>query len=135
MSTTAPRQVVDEAMRLLLAHDMPGFADLWAEDGVLEFPFAAAGSPRRLEGRAAVHDYLRGYNDLVAPRAVTALTLHETTDPTTVVVEFEVEGVAVPTGADYRMAYIAVITVVDGAITHYRDYWSPKAAEDMGFAA
>ncbi|MDU0288621.1 hypothetical protein [Saccharothrix longispora] len=39
MSPT-PRQVVDEAIRLLPAHDMPGFADLWADHW----------SPRAAEG-------------------------------------------------------------------------------------
>ncbi|MEU1607628.1 hypothetical protein [Micromonospora matsumotoense] len=36
------------AMRLLLARDMPGFIALFADDGVMEFPFAPAGQPNRI---------------------------------------------------------------------------------------
>ncbi|MHA6617871.1 hypothetical protein [Pseudonocardia sp. DLS-67] len=45
---TAP-DVVDRALELLLAHDMAGFAGLWAADGTMEFPFAPDGYPRRLD--------------------------------------------------------------------------------------
>ncbi|MFD7660872.1 nuclear transport factor 2 family protein [Actinosynnema sp. NPDC059797] len=126
------REIVDEALRLVLAHDMGGFADLWAEDGVMEFPFAAA-EPRRLVGREAVRDYLRDYTDHLAPEAVTELTVHRTADPEVVVAEFEVEGRLVATGEPYRVPYVAVITARDGRITRYRDYWSPAALPQTGF--
>ena len=49
-----PQELVSHALELLLAQDMAAFAGLWAEDGVLEFPFAAPGYPAMVEGRAAV---------------------------------------------------------------------------------
>jgi ketosteroid isomerase-like protein len=110
---------------------MAGFAQLWAEDGVLEFPFASPGNPRRLEGRAAIAEYLRGYPDLLDIREITEKTVHETADPEVTVAEFEVAGVAVATGKPYRLGYIAVLTVRDGEIRHYRDYWSPLAAAEV----
>ena len=128
-------EVVDRAMDLLLAHDMAGFAGLWAVDGTMEFPFAPAGYPQRLEGRAAVAEYLRDYTDHVDLRAITSRTVHQTVDPDVVVVEFEVDGTAVRTGRSYRMRYISVITARDGEIAGYRDYWSPvAAAEALGGA-
>lgn len=127
--------LVDRALERLLAHDMAGFADLWAEDGVLEFPFASPGYPRRLEGRAAIAEYLRGYPDLLDIREIIAKTRHETTDPEVSVVEFEVAGVVVASGKPYQLGYVAVLTVRDGQIRHYRDYWSPlAAAEALGGA-
>ena len=54
-----PRELVSHAMELLLAQDMAAFAGLWAEDGVLEFPFAAPGYPTLIQGRAAVTEYMR----------------------------------------------------------------------------
>ena len=132
---TTPTDIVDRAMDLLLAHDMAGFAGLWAVDGTIEFPFASAGYPQRVEGRAAVTEYLRGYTDHVDLRAITSRTVHRTADPEVVVVEFEVDGVAVRTGRPYRMKYISVITVRGGEIAGYRDYWSPvAAAEALGGA-
>jgi len=127
------RDLVDEALKLLLDKDMAGFAALWAVDGVLEFPFAPAGYPRQLAGRQAVREYLRDYPDQVDLRAITQRTVHQTEDPEVVVVEFEVDGIAVRTGRPYQLGYIAVITARHGEIVRYRDYWSPlAAAEAMG---
>jgi ketosteroid isomerase-like protein len=106
---------------------MAGFAALWAVDGTMEFPFAPEGYPQRLEGRAAVAEYLRDYTDHVDLRAITSRTVHQTVDPEVVVVEFEVDGVAVRTGRPYRMRYVSVITVRGGEIVRYRDYWNPLA--------
>ncbi|RSD13671.1 nuclear transport factor 2 family protein [Amycolatopsis eburnea] len=125
------RDFVEHALDLLLKHDMAGFAGLWAEDGVLEFPFAAPGYPARVEGRDAIREYLRDYPNLLDIREVTAKTVHETTDPAVVVAEFTVAGVVVATQKPYELSYIAVITVEDGEIRRYRDYWSPQAAADL----
>ncbi|MEU0796799.1 nuclear transport factor 2 family protein [Amycolatopsis sp. NPDC005961] len=125
------RDLVDHGIDLLLKHDMSGFAGLWAEDGVLEFPFAGPGYPKRVEGREAITEYLRDYPNLLDIREVVAKTVHETTDPAVVVAEFTVAGVVVATGKPYELSYIAVITVEDGEIRHYRDYWSPLAAAEV----
>lgn len=120
--------VIDHALELLLAHDMDAFGRLWTHDGTMEFPFAAPGQPQRLDGQAAVLDYLAGYTDMLDVRGVVSQTRHQTDDPATVVIEFEVAGVAVATRQPYQLGYIAVITVGGEGITNYRDYWSPLAA-------
>jgi ketosteroid isomerase-like protein len=120
-----PREVLGKALDLLLAKDMSGFADLWAIDGTMEFPFAPPGWPTRLEGREAVREYLRGYPDVYDVKGVLEQTVHETTDPEVIIAEFEVEGVVLRTRESYRRRYISVITVRDGQITGYRDYWAP----------
>ncbi|MGW4519655.1 nuclear transport factor 2 family protein [Amycolatopsis sp. NPDC004378] len=122
---------VEHALDLLLKHDMTGFAGLWAEDGVLEFPFAGPGYPKRVEGGEAIREYLRDYPNLLDVREVVAKTVHETTDPAVVVCEFTVAGVVVASGKPYELSYVAVITVEDGEIRHYRDYWSPLAAAEL----
>ncbi len=121
-------ELVAHALELLLRGDMVAFAGLWAEDGVLEFPFAQPGFPRRLDGRAAVQDYLRDYPDLFDVREIPEQVVHRTADAEVTVVEFTVNGTVVATQEPYTMSYIAVITVRDGEIQHYRDYWSPVAA-------
>jgi len=63
--------------------------------------------PTRLTGRTEVHDYLRDYPSVVDLHAVTSLDVHQSVDPEVVVVEFEVDGVAVRTGRPYEMRYIA----------------------------
>ncbi len=128
-----PQELVSHALELLLAQDMAAFAGLWAEDGVLEFPFAAPGYPTLVEGRAAVTEYMRGYPDILKIEEIPHPVMHQSVDPEVVIVEFEASGTVVATGAPYRMCYIAVITVRDNEIQRYRDYWSPlAAAEAMG---
>jgi ketosteroid isomerase-like protein len=53
--------VYRHGLRLLLDKNIPAWVDLWDDDGVCEFPFAPEGWPRRLEGKAAVGDYMHGY--------------------------------------------------------------------------
>ncbi|WP_433272334.1 nuclear transport factor 2 family protein [Actinosynnema sp. CS-041913] len=130
----APRTAEDlfhQSLSLLLAKDMTGYAGLWAADGIFEFPFAPAGYPARLTGRAAIEEYLRGYPDLLDVREITARTVHRTTDPDVVVAEFEAAGRVVATDRPYRMRYAAVLTARDGEIASYRDYWSPLAAAEV----
>lgn len=123
--------LIDHALDLLIRHDMAGFVQLFAEDAVAEFPFAAPGRPERLEGRAALADYLRDYPNLLDIREVAAKTVHQTTDPEVSIAEFELAGVAVATQKPYRLRYIVVLTVRDGLIRRYRDYWSPLAVAEV----
>jgi ketosteroid isomerase-like protein len=128
-----PQELISHALSVLLAQDMASFAGLWAADGVLEFPFAPPGYPARMEGRAAVAEYMRGYPDLLQITEITDQVLHQSVDPEVVIAEFGAAGTVVATGAPYRMSYIAVITVRNNEIQRYRDYWSPlAAAEAMG---
>jgi ketosteroid isomerase-like protein len=120
--------VIDRALQLLLAHDMTGFAHSWAPTGTMDFPFAGPGQPAHLDGQAAIVEYLADYTAMLDVRGVTSQTRYQTLDPDTVIVEFEVEGVAVETRNPYLMRYIAVITVHADGIASYRDYWSPLAA-------
>jgi uncharacterized protein len=123
-----PEETFRQLLDLLLAKDMDAIADLWAEHGSAEFPFAEGASPGRLDGREAVRSYLAGYPELMDVRAIPAITVHHTQRPDTVVVEFSAHGSTVRTGEPYRLDYVTVITTRDGLITRYRDYWNPLAA-------
>ncbi|PTA43156.1 nuclear transport factor 2 family protein [Micromonospora sp. RP3T] len=124
-------QLFHHAIDLLLTKDMAGFIELFASDGVMEFPFAPAGQPNRLAGRAELHDYLIDYPNILDIREFTDVTVHETVDPAVVVTEFTAAGVVVATGRPYQLRYIAVLTGRDGHLVHYRDYWNPQAAQEL----
>ncbi|MEY9487080.1 ketosteroid isomerase-like protein [Streptomyces calvus] len=129
---SSPEAVYRRGLRLLLAKDIPAWVDLWAEDGVMEFPFAPEGWPRRLEGKEAVAAYMRDYPDHIDLHDIPDLRIHRTTDPDTLVVEMRGVGRVVATGAPYDMTYIAVVTFRDGLVTGYRDYWNPLAVLEPG---
>ncbi|MFI6444371.1 nuclear transport factor 2 family protein [Kitasatospora sp. NPDC050543] len=127
-----PAELYRHGLRLLLEKDIPGWVALWDEDGVLEFPFAPEGWPVRLEGRQAVADYMRHYPDHVDVHDFTDVTIHRTTAPETIVVEMRGVGRLVETDSPFDMTYIAVVTVKDGRIASYRDYWNPLAVQQPG---
>ncbi|GHA73984.1 hypothetical protein GCM10010330_29250 [Streptomyces tendae] len=128
----SPSDLFRHGLRLLLDKDIDGWVGLWADDGVMEFPFAPEGRPRRLEGREAVAAYMRHYPDHIDLHDFPDLRVHETTDTRTVVVEMRGVGRLVRTGAPFDMTYIAVVTVEDGRFTSYRDYWNPLALLEPG---
>lgn len=120
------------SLRLLLDKDIPAWTGLWAEDGVMEFPFAPDGWPRLLEGREAIAAYMRHYPDHIDLREIPDLRIHQTADPETIVVEMRATGRLTETGGPFDMTYIAVVAVRDGHFTSYRDYWNPLGVLEPG---
>ncbi|MFE5030615.1 nuclear transport factor 2 family protein [Streptomyces sp. NPDC056683] len=125
--TLAAADLVRRSLDIFLAKDMRAWADQCDENVVVEFPFAPEGSPTRLEGRAAVHEYLKGYPDLIDVHRITSLTVHATDDPDTAVADWSVTGRVLANGNPYDMSYATFVTFKDGKIVRYREYWNPLA--------
>lgn len=117
-------KVVNRLNEALLAHDMMAFADQWAPDGRMDFPFAPPGWPS-LRSREQVREYLRPFTESVDIRGIRHQTRHETADPDTLVLEWGVDGIVLTTGRPYAIDYVAVLKVGPEGIEFYRDYWSP----------
>ena len=49
--TRTARETADLLLERLRALDMAGFGELFAEDGVLEYPFGFPGAPSSVRGR------------------------------------------------------------------------------------
>ncbi|WP_457426580.1 nuclear transport factor 2 family protein [Streptomyces sp. QTS52] len=110
-----------------LAKDMKGWADLCADDVVAEFPFAPEGSPRRLEGRTALYEYLRGYPDVIDVAKLPSVKVYSTDDPNVAIAEWSASGSVLSNGNAYEMSYATFVTFRDGLIVSYREYWNPQA--------
>ncbi|GAA4919866.1 nuclear transport factor 2 family protein [Streptomonospora salina] len=130
-----PAELIRHSLRLLLDKDIPAWVGLWYDDGVAEFPFAPEGWPKRLEGKAAVAGYMRAYPDHIDLHDIPDLHIHGTDDPATAVVEMRATGRLVQTGDPFEMDYITVVTVEEGRITRFRDYWNPLVPTGHGAAA
>ncbi|GAA0981502.1 nuclear transport factor 2 family protein [Nocardiopsis tropica] len=129
---TSPADLHRHGLRLLLDKDIAAWVALWAEDGLMEFPFAPGGWPKRLEGRDAVAAYMSRYPDHIDLHDFPELRIHLTAEPETVVAEMRGVGRLVESGSPFDMTYIAVVTVRDGLISSYRDYWNPLAVLETG---
>ena len=95
------------------------FADLFAVDWVLTYPFAPPGMPRELRGREAIRAYhgaASGRREMLRIEGV-EVVVRETDD----------HGHAHATGGPYRFRALGVIRVRDGEIVSYDDYMDPIA--------
>jgi uncharacterized protein len=104
------------------------YVEMLAEHAVIEFPYAIPGLPQRLEGRAAIAAHLERVAGMIAFTCFVDVVKHETSDPEIVILEFSGIGQGVESGEPYEQRYVSVITIRDGYIVHYKDYWNPVAA-------
>jgi uncharacterized protein len=128
MSRT-PREVAG-LVRRIVAGEPIAFADLFATDGVIAYPFAPPGWPAEFTGREAIRAHFSGAarsRELFEIEDVQA-TVRETDDPEVVVTEITHHGWSRVTESPYRLSAIGVIRVRDGEIVRYDDYIDPIAA-------
>ena len=120
---------VAEQVRRMVAGEGTVFADLFAEDGVLAYPFAPPGQPRELAGREAIRSFFgaaAGARDLLKMDGVEAV-VRETDDPQVVVTEITHHGWSQILDGPYRFTALGVIRVREGEIVRYDDYMDPIA--------
>jgi ketosteroid isomerase-like protein len=123
----SPREVAGQ-VRKMVAGEGVIFADLFAADGVLAYPFASPDHPRELRGRDAIRSYFAaaGSRQLFVMAGVEAV-IRETDDPEVVVTEITHHGRSLVTGEPYQFTALGVIRVRDGLIVRYDDYMDPIA--------
>jgi uncharacterized protein len=133
----SPREVAEQVRRMVAGEGVV-FADLFAADGVLAYPFAPPGMPAEVAGREAIRGYFAGAHagrELLAMEGVEGL-VRQTDDPEVVVTEITHHGWSKVTRAPYRFTALAVVRVRDGQIVRYDDYMDPIArARLLGRAA
>jgi uncharacterized protein len=131
MSRT-PREVAEQVRRMVAGEGVV-FADLFAADGVITYPFAGPGHPEELKGRDAIRSYFSRMGqarELIEQEGIDQV-IRETDDPEVVVTEITHYGHSRVTGDPYRLPAIAVIRVRDGEIVRYDDYMNPVAIAQM----
>lgn len=132
MNHPTPTEVFQQVLAGLKAGDVQALLDRCTEDVVFEFPFAPHGRPTRLEGKPAVGEYLGAIASLAVLERVTNLEMHQTVDPNVAVIEFSVTGRVRGSDSTFERSYIVVLTVRDGLVVRYRDYWNPLASFTAG---
>ncbi len=113
------------ALGSLLVADAETFLDMVADDIVMEFPYAPPGGVGRLKGKEALVEYLPNAASLITIESMSEPVVYRTHHSDTVILEFTCKGHGTQTGNDYDQTYISVVTLADGYITRYRDYWNP----------
>jgi uncharacterized protein len=118
-----PREVAEQVRRMVAGEGVV-FADLFAADGVLTYPFALPGQPPELRGRDAIAAYFAALGrsrELFTMAGVDAVTW-QTDDPEVVITQITHHGTSNVTGDAYQLTALGVIRVRDGMIVRYDDY-------------
>jgi uncharacterized protein len=124
--TATSREVVEQVLRAGREMDTETFVGLFAPDGYVEWPYRPAGIPGRVEGREQIREFLTAQaSGFVRFDEYRNTVIHETTDPEVVIVEYDVHGIVIPTGAPLHQTIIAVLRIRDGLVVSYRDYLNP----------
>jgi ketosteroid isomerase-like protein len=121
-------RVIREGLKGLADGD--DYFDLLAGDVVFEYVISVPGYPRRVEGRQAVIDLYRGYDDYMTVHTADDLRVYRDPEASVTVLEYAVHGVSVLTGRPYNNRFASIITVKDRKVSHWRDYLDPIAVFD-----
>jgi uncharacterized protein len=104
------------------------YFDMIAEDAVFEYRYVFPGWPRQVNGRAALMALYAGYGDNISLHSADALIVHRCQDARIAILEYEVHGKIIRTGASYDNCFISVVTIEDRKIVRWRDYMDSLSA-------
>ena len=104
--------------------------DLWADDGVLEFPFAPPGRRSRYVGKADILAYMKPVAGRMQIDEVEYLRVHPMLDPRMVCMEMGLKGRVLTTGAALNQKYVSILETREGKLWRYREYWNPIVSMD-----
>lgn len=131
-SMEGPLEVLERRRKLLIARDMEAFADLFAEDAVIEVPFVAEGLPVRLEGREAIRETARRtVHRGLEISDLRTFQVHQTLDPEVVIVELATIGRVTATGELFEVPCVQVLRIRNGRIVLFRDYVGTQFMPDL----
>jgi ketosteroid isomerase-like protein len=114
-------------LQTLTQSDMERWLALLDDDCVYEFPYAPRGYPQRLEGKAALREYVKDLPKHIQFFAFPEQRIHLTTDPSVLIAEVKSDGRVVATGKPYNLTYVMVVEIHNGKISHIREYWNTIA--------
>jgi ketosteroid isomerase-like protein len=104
------------------------YFDAIADDALFEFRYIFPGWPQTVRGRANLMALYSGYGKTIRLHRGDALVVHPSKDGRIVILEYEVHGKILATGAPYDNRFIAVATIENRKITYWRDYMDSLAA-------
>src|SRR5262249_33181656 len=92
----SPQEVIETGMNGAATRDLDRLYLLYAEDAIVEHPFALP-SPGRMQGRNALKAHFERFAEAPFTLTVHDMVVHQTSDPEVVVAEWRYEGAVVAT--------------------------------------
>ncbi len=123
-------KVLRDYQALLGQGRLDEWIDLWADDGVLEFPYAPAGRRRAYQGKADILAYMKQATGRFAVDSVEQMRISPMLDPDAAVVELSFKGRALANDAPYNQSLVIFFEVRGGKLRRHREYWNPLITVD-----
>ena len=96
------------------------YFDTIADDAFFEFRYHFPGWPLTIRGRANLMASFSGYGKTIKLHSGDALVVHHSRDSRVVILEYEVHGMILSSGAPYDNRFISAITIQRRKIVHWR---------------
>ena len=119
-------EIVESCFAAIAARDVDRLVEHYTEDYVLELPFWKPDEERVVEGRNAVHAYLRERLALLRMR-LTIKTSRWIPEEQLLIAEYTSEGDFADTGEPYHNRYVGYWFFAGERVRRLREYYNPEA--------
>ena len=104
------------------------YFDTIADNAVFEYRYIFPGWPQKINSREALMSLYAGYGSNIVLHGADRLVVHRSQDARVVILEYEVHGRIIRTGASYDNRFISVVTIEGRKIVQWRDYMDSLTA-------
>jgi ketosteroid isomerase-like protein len=125
VSAPSPSEVIERLLEAVVNGTVDDRLELYAEDAVIELPFAPGGMPPTPTDRETMRARMNAAREQWRFHKYNILGLHQTVDPEVVVAEYRVHGTMTATQKAFQYTFVTVTRVRDGRIVWSRDYNNP----------
>lgn len=125
-SASTSSQLAIESLRLLAARDFDGLRAILSPNITLDWPYHQSGSPVLINGVDAFIDAVRVVS-VFQSLEIAIVDVSELQHSGTIMIEARSVGVYAGKRSSYANHYIFILTVVDGRISAWREFYNPLA--------
>ncbi|MFZ0036674.1 MAG: nuclear transport factor 2 family protein, partial [Candidatus Acidiferrales bacterium] len=104
------------------------YFDTIADDALFEFRYNFPGWPLTIRGRDNLIASFSGYGKTIKLHSGDALVVHRSRDNRVVILEYEVHGTILSSGAPYNNRFVSIVTIENRKIVRWKDYMDSLAA-------
>ncbi|MGV8998517.1 MAG: nuclear transport factor 2 family protein [Parvibaculaceae bacterium] len=130
INRAATQRIVEQFLGLLGEQKWDEWIAMWADDGVLEFPYAPPGRRSRYTGKADILAYMKAAMGKMKMDTLDYYDVFPMLDPQMLCMEMGLKGHIISTGSPIHQRYISVFKTIEGKLLNYREYWNPIASMD-----
>ena len=128
------REVWEHLVSHQITHDIDGWVDSFAVDGVMEWPFRLKDVPPRLSGRQAIRAALEPVWERAkkSNRRISGherVVFHETLDPEVAIVEFDIVGETAR--GPFRQTVVYLLQARSGRVLLLREFVDTAALSEL----